>query len=411
MYFSRESFFDKVFEKDSLTKNTYGVVHLFKATKLGDDWDTVESLPLNSPNYSVKNPSISADGKTLYFSSDKPGGYGNFDIYKAAINEDGTLGEAMNLGQKVNTEAQEMFPFISSKGILYFSSNGHLGLGGMDVFFTKEIDGKLGPVRNVGIPANSNADDFAFRINEETEEGFVSSNREGGLGGDDIYAIKKLQPLYDVLVSAKAVDNKTGDPIANASVTLYDSEGNKINTKTTNEEGIAEFIVEAEKNFDFEFTMDEYESKRETLQGTLEEEVMVLANMDEIEEIVVADRVVLNPIYFDYNKSNVTSKAAFELDKLVQIMTKYPEMTIQAQSHTDNRGGDNYNMKLSDRRAKTTVQYVISKGIDATRIAGFGKGESEPVVDCASRDCSEEEHQLNRRSDFIITSGAPGENN
>src|SRR5690606_28441409 len=182
MYFSRESFFEKVFEKDSLTKNRYSVLHLYKATKLGNNWDTVESLSINSENYSVKNPSVSADGKTLYFASDKPDGYGGFDIYKATINADGSVGEAENLGQKVNTEGQEMFPYISSNGTLYFSSNGHLGLGGLDVFYTKEVDGKVGPIRNIGIPINSNADDFAFRMDEETSEGFVSSNREGGVG-------------------------------------------------------------------------------------------------------------------------------------------------------------------------------------------------------------------------------------
>ena len=280
MYFSRESFYEKVFEKDSLSNNKYGVLHLFKANKLGDDWDNIEGFAINSENYSVKNPSVSADGKTLYFASDMPGGYGKFDIYKAVINNDGTLGEAMNLGQKVNTEAQEMFPFISGNGTLYFSSNGHLGLGGMDVFFTKEIDGKIAPVRNVGLPVNSNADDFAFRINEENGDGFISSNREGGQGSDDIYAIKKLQPIFDVLVSAKAIDNKTDEPIANAMVTLYDSEGNKVVSKPTNDEGIAEFIIEAEKNADFEVSMNDYESTRKTLTGTLDEEVTFIVGLD-----------------------------------------------------------------------------------------------------------------------------------
>ena len=409
MYFSRESFYEKVFEKDSLSNNKYGVLHLFKANKLGDDWDNIEGFAINSENYSVKNPSVSADGKTLYFASDMPGGYGKFDIYKAVINNDGTLGEAMNLGQKVNTEAQEMFPFISGNGTLYFSSNGHLGLGGMDVFFTKEIDGKIAPVRNVGLPVNSNADDFAFRINEENGDGFISSNREGGQGSDDIYAIKKLQPIFDVLVSAKAIDNKTDEPIANAMVTLYDSEGNKVVSKPTNDEGIAEFIIEAEKNADFEVSMNDYESTRKTLTGTLDEEVTFIVGLDPIEKIIVADRVELNPIYFDFDKSNITARSAFELDKLVQIMTKYPDLVIKANSHTDSRGSASYNENLSGRRAKTTVQYVISKGIDASRISGEGKGENELKVSCTK--CTDEEHQLNRRSEFIITAGGPNQNN
>lgn len=406
MYFSRESFFEKEYEKDSITKIRYSLLHLFKATKSGSALSNVEGFPLNSKNYSVKNPSVSTDGKTLYFASDMPNGYGGFDIYKASINEDGSLGEASNLGQKVNTEGQEMFPFISDNGTLYFSSNGHLGLGGMDVFHTREIDGKYAPIRNVGIPINSNADDFAFHIDEESGEGFVSSNREGGIGSDDIYAIKKLQPLCDVLIAATVTDAETGAPLNAAMVALYDAEGNKILSKVTNSDGTVEFIVECSTDSELEVALDGYESRKVAVKGTEEEEVNVPIALDPIEELIVADRIELEPIYFDFDKSNVTAQAAFELDKLVQIMTKYPEMVISATSHTDSRGSAAYNERLSDRRAKTTVQYVVSKGIDKSRISGVGKGENEPKVDCGSN-CTEEEHQLNRRSEFIITSGGP----
>ncbi|MEY8867903.1 OmpA family protein, partial [Meridianimaribacter flavus] len=397
MYFSRESFFEKMYEKDSITKNRYSVLQLFKATKEGDKWSNVEGFAINSENYSVKNPSVSADGKTLYFASNMPGGYGLFDIYKASINDDGTLGEAENLGQKVNTQGQEMFPYISSNGTLYFSSNGHLGLGNLDVFHTKEIDGKMAPVRNIGVPINSNADDFAFRLDEESGEGFVSSNREGGVGSDDIYAIKKLQPLCDVLITGTVTDSKTGNPINAASVTMYDSKGNKVLSKVTDSDGTVEFIVECGEGSALEVSMDGYESKRVTVEGSEEEEVAVAIALDPIEEIVAVDRVILDPIYFDFDKSNITSQAAFELDKLVQVMQKYPEMVISVSSHTDSRGSASYNMALSDRRAKTTVSYVVSKGIDRSRITGSGKGESEPKEDCGSG-CTEEQHQMNRRS-------------
>ncbi len=247
MYFSRESYFEKEFVKDSTSNTRYSLVHLFKAKKSGDEWGNVEGFAINSENYSIKNPSVSPDGKTIYFASDMPGGFGMFDIYKATINEDGSIGEAVNMGQKVNTPAQEMFPYISSNETLYFSSNGHLGLGGLDVFYTKVIDGKLAPVRNVGIPVNGNADDFAFHLDEESGEGFVSSNREGGMGSDDVYAIKKLQPLCDVLVVATITDDTTGDPIVGATVSISDDQGNKLSSNTTNAEGIAEFIVECDK--------------------------------------------------------------------------------------------------------------------------------------------------------------------
>ena len=406
MYFSRESYFEKDFQKDSLSKTRLGQLYLFKATKLGSDWDTVESLALNSENYSVKNPSVSADGSTLYFASNMSGGYGQFDIYKAAINADGTLGEPQNMGQKVNTEGQEMFPFLSSNNTLYFSSNGHLGLGGMDVFYTKEIDGKMAPIRNVGIPINSNGDDFAFTINEETGEGFISSNRDGGQGSDDVYTFKKLQPLCDVLISATVLNDKTREPVFGASVTLYDSEGTKVVTKTTNDEGIAEFIVECEEDSELEVVMDGFDSKKVPVKGSNEEENNVQISLDPIEKLIIEDRIVLNPIYFEFDKSHVTAQAAFELDKLVQIMNKYPEIVIKTTSHTDYIGSSSYNLKLSDLRAKTTIQYVISKGIDKTRISGMGKGESEPKIDCGTK-CTDDERQLNRRSEFIIVSGVP----
>ena len=406
MYFSRESYFEKAYQKDSLSKVRYSQLYLFKATKLGADWDTVESLSINSENYSVKNPSVSADGTTLYFASNMPGGYGDFDIYKASINSDGTLGEPENLGQKVNTEGQEMFPYISDTDMLYFSSNGHLGLGGMDVFYTREIDGKMAPIRNVGIPINSNADDFAFTINEETEEGFVSSNRDGGKGSDDVYAFKKLQPLCDVLITATVLDDKTREPLNGASVSLFDSEGNSIVSKTTNAEGIAEFIVECEEDTELEVVMDGFDSKRVPVKGSSEEENNILISLDPIEKLIVAEQIILDPIFFEFDKSNITDQAAFELDKLVQIMKKYPEIVIVANSHTDERGPESYNAKLSDRRAKTTVQYVISQGIDESRISGMGKGESEPKVDCGSG-CTKEQHGENRRSEFIIVSGGP----
>ncbi|WP_178985944.1 OmpA family protein [Winogradskyella helgolandensis] len=404
MYFSRESYYEKDFQKDSLSSTKFSQLYLFKATKLGDDWDTIEALAVNSENYSVKNPSVSTDGKTLYFSSNMPEGFGGFDIYKAPINDDGTLGEAENLGQKVNTEGQEMFPYISSNNTLYFSSNGHLGLGGLDVFYTKVIDGKIAPVRNVGIPINSNADDFAFSIDEENDEGFVSSNRTGGKGSDDIYAFKKLQPLCDVLISATVLDDKTREPISGAAVSLFDAEGNKVVSKTTNEEGVAEFIVECEEDSELEVVMDGFDSKKVQVKGSNDEENNVQISLDPIEKLIVDESINLAPIFFEFDESNITAQAAFELDKLVQIMNKYPEMVIEATSHTDNRGTDTYNNGLSDRRAKTTVQYVISKGIDEARITGEGKGETEPKVDCSSG-CTKAQHAENRRSEFIVVSG------
>ena len=408
MYFSRESFYEKVYERDSITKYKISVLNLYKSINQEGQWSEAEALSLNGDSYSVKNPSVSADGKTLYFASDKTGGYGNFDIYSAPIDENGSVGDATNLGQKLNTEGQEMFPFISANNTLYFSSNGHLGLGGLDVFFAKIVDEKVGPIRNIGIPVNGNADDFAFSINEETEEGFVSSNREGGVGSDDIYSIKKIQPICDVLVSVTVKDRKTGLILVGAAVSIQDADGNIFGTKTSNTEGVVEYIIECNIDTKLVGSKIDYESGFTLVAGTSEEEVSADLLLTPIDEIILANKVILNPIYFDFDKSNINAQAAFELDKLVQLMNKYKSIVLSAESHTDSRGSASYNLSLSERRAMTTAQYVISKGIDASRITGEGKGETMPSVDCGGR-CTEEEHQLNRRSEFLILAGNPND--
>ena len=410
MYFSRESYYEKKYERDSLTKYKISVLNLYKSINQEGQWSEAEALSLNGDNYSVKNPSVSPDGKTLYFASDKSGGFGNFDIYSAPIDQNGSVGEATNMGQKLNTEGQEMFPFISSNNTLYFSSNGHLGLGGLDVFFAKIIDGKLGPVRNIGIPVNGNADDFAFSFNDEKEEGFVSSNRlvDGEDMSDDIYAIKRLQPICDVLVTVTVRDSKSGEILEGAVVSIQDSEGNIFGTKTSNAEGIVEYIIECDIDTKLVGSKIDYESGATLLAGTSEEEVSAELLISPIDEIILANKVILNPIYFDFDKSNITAQAAFELDKLVQLMTKYKSIKISAESHTDSRGSNSYNLSLSERRALSTAQYVISKGVDASRITGTGKGETMPSTDCGGS-CNEEEHQLNRRSEFLILSGNPND--
>jgi len=404
MYISRESFYENEYVKDPESNNITSLIGIYKITK-GEK--NVVALNINSVEYSVKNPSVSSDGKTLYFSSDMPGGFGNFDIYKGDIDEQGNINNVENLGQKVNTEGQEMFPFIGDKNNLYFSSDSQLGLGGLDVFFTKEVDGKWASVRNVGIPVNSNADDFAFNMNEATGEGFVSSNRTGGKGSDDIYSIKRLIPICDVLLTANVMDAKTKLSIDSATTSISDNEGNIASTKTSSNEGVSEFMLVCDEAGKLIVSKEGYNSKIVDLKISNEEFTSIDVMLDPIEKIIVAEKIELNTIYFDFDKSNIKAEAAFELDKLVQIMNKYPEMTVSIESHTDSKGPSSYNQRLSERRAKTTSQYVISKGIDSSRLSSAGKGESSPVVDCTN--CSKDEDQLNRRSEFIITAGNPGE--
>ncbi|MBR9758371.1 MAG: OmpA family protein [Algicola sp.] len=403
MYFSRESFFEGVYEKstDSRTKISY--LYLYKATKQGEQWGNVQLLPFNGEDYSVKNASVSKDGKTLYFASDMSGGVGQYDIYKVAINDDGSYGTVENLGDKVNTAGQEMFPFSSDNGTLYFSSTGHLGLGGLDVFY---VDAS-GKVQNMGSPVNSKSDDLAFSINEDSGEGFVSSNRSGGQGSDDIYAVKRLKPC-NVDLTVVVVDADTNNPISGADVTIADATGRVVSTGKANSNGEVSYTLPCGETLEIAAKYEQYESNKVTFGGSEKEQDIFQVNLKPIDKIIVKDRVVLNPIFFEFDKANITSQGAFELDKLVAVMKKYPDMVISAESHTDSRGSKRYNEQLSERRAQSTVQYVISKGIEASRISGVGKGENEPKVDCGSN-CTEEQHQDNRRSEFIIVSGGPSQ--
>jgi outer membrane protein OmpA-like peptidoglycan-associated protein/tetratricopeptide (TPR) repeat protein len=398
IYFSRESFYNDEFVKDSLYNDKRGVIQLFKATKFENQWQYVEALPFNSVNYSVDHPAVSPDGNTLFFSSDMPGGYGSSDLYKVAINEDGSFGEPVNLGQKVNTPAREVFPFVGADNTIYFSSNGHLGLGGLDVFFTKEMYNGMANVRNVGVPVNSGYDDFAFVLYED-DNGYVSSNRPGGVGSDDIYEIKKLKPLCDVMIVTTVIDAETQRVIPNASVSLFDTEDNLLTTVTTDDYGKAEFMVECSTKSRLLASAKEYSNKSVDVEVSRELEVEITIPLETIR--VTDYEVELNPIHFDFDKYNITSKAAFELDKLVEVMNKYPEMKIHVVSHTDQRGPESYNQTLSENRAKATVQYLISKNISEDRLTSEGRGETEPINQCKGG-CTEAEYEVNRRSQFVI---------
>ncbi|WP_447635484.1 OmpA family protein [Flavobacterium microcysteis] len=393
MYFASESFKEGDFEKDKSKKLKFGQVYLFKATKEGDKWANVKALPFNSKEYSVSNPSISKDGKTLYFSSNMPGSLGGNDIWKVAVNADGGFGTPENLGSKVNTEGNESFPFITDDNRLFFASDGRKGFGGLDVFvidFNKKTD-----AINVGAPVNTSKDDFAFSFNTAKNIGFFSSNRTGN---DNIY---QATPVCGVEVVTIVKDAKTGAILSDARVAILDDKKNVIETRTTAADGQVVYSVDCNRAYTLQVAKDGYESNVFPVAKTNGGIVNVNAELQPIDVIVTPTEIVLKEIFFEFNKSNITQEGAFELDKLVQVMKNNDQLVIMVKSHTDNRGSDAYNMNLSDRRAKSTVQYVISKGIDKSRISGKGYGESEPKVDC-KENCTEEDHAKNRRSEFLI---------
>ena len=395
MYFTSDSFRENSFEKDKASKLKLGRNNIFRAKFVNGKWDEITSLPFNSKDYSTGNPSISKDGKTLYFSSNRPGSIGGVDIWKVAISESGSYGTPENLGKNVNTEGNESFPFITSDNVLYFSSDAKQGLGAMDVY---KIDlTKNSEAKNLGKPVNSEKDDFAFTINENKNIGFVASNRNGN---DDIF---KLIPVCNYEVNAIVTNANSGAIIAEANVSILDDKNNIISTIKSNNKGEVSYTVDCEKTYTIQAIKDGFESNSFAVIASNKKggSIKIDAVLMPISEIITEKEVKLKPIFFEYNNSNITQQGAFELDKLVQIMKNNEKLIIFVKSHTDNRGTDEFNLLLSDKRVKATIQYVISNGIDPNRISGKGFGETEPKVDC-KENCTEEAHEQNRRSEFLI---------
>ena len=391
-YFSTESYKEKEYEKVKSLNSKFSQIYLYKATKSGDTWGNIKLLPFNSKEYSTGNPSLSRDGKTLYFASNRPGSIGGTDIWKVAINGD-TYGTPENLGPKVNTEGNENFPFIADdNATLYFASSGRQGLGGLDVF---QIDLAKGTdAVNMGKPINTEKDDFDFTFNKAKNIGFLSSNRNGN---DDIFLVT---PICKVDLLVVVTNKKTGEILADAKVAILDEKNNIVDTQMSNSKGEVNYKVMCDKIYSIQASKDGFEGNVFPVAKSKGPTARVDAALQPIDVIVTPTQIILKPIYFEYDKSNITQEGAFELDKLVQVMKNNDKLVIFAKSHTDSRGSDAYNLSLSDRRAKSTVQYVISKGIDASRISGKGFGKSELKVQCEP--CTEEQHAQNRRSEFLI---------
>jgi len=409
LYFTRNNS-----KKGKFSRDESGISRLkvYRATLKNDEWTNITELPFNSDEYSVAHPTLSADEKLLYFASDMPGTLGSSDIFVVTINNDGSFGTPKNLGPKINTEARETFPFITDTDILYFASDGHPGLGGLDVFATS-INDTNAPIKNIGMPVNSEEDDFSFIINENTKKGFFASNRKGGNGSDDIYSFKENTPLnYNctIMITGVVKDRKTGAILPNATISIIDSKGNTISKGISDSNGA--FDVEGDcKNDNYKViaSLVDYEDGNTPFEVVEAKDVanveVLLAST--IREVIAGTDLAISlnlaPIYFDFDKSFIRSDAKVIMEKVVAYMKQYPTTKVDVRSHTDSRANDNYNTNLSNRRAKATVKYLISQGINSNRITGNGYGEKQLTNNCEnSVTCSEEEHQLNRRSEFIV---------
>ena len=411
VYFTRNNYLTKK-GKD---KEGTTLLKIYKATLEGDTWSNITELPFNSDDYNVAHPALSPDEKTLYFASNMPGTHGQSDLFKVAINSDGSFGKPENLGTVINTEGRETFPFITKENELYFASDGHPGLGGLDVFVSKaEKDGSYKDVFNVGEPLNSSYDDFSFLINNATHIGYFTSNRPNGEGNDDIYKFKetkKLEYTCEQLLTGVVTDQQTGAPIANARVTLADQDHKTLKQMQTDADGKFDFgIVGCELKYYITTERPEYNTvETPTITAKESGKTYVPIELEKTEQPVkpgddLAKAFKIKIIYFDLDKSNIRPDAAVDLAKILDVLEQHPTMEIDIRSHTDSRQTFKYNEALSDRRAKSTMAWLISKGIDKSRLTAKGYGETQLVNNCADGvNCTEEQHQANRRSEFIIT--------
>ena len=408
VYFTRNNY-----NKGKKGKNSERttLLKIYRGVLENGKWASIAELPFTSDNFSTAHPALSLDEKTLYFASDMPGTLGQSDLFRVAINPDGSFGAPENLGSGINTEGRETFPYVTEENELYFASDGQLGLGGLDVFVSQiGGDGSFGKVKNVGEPVNGPKDDFAFIIDSKTRFGFFSSNRDGGKGYDDIYRFQETRQLKcEQMLAGVITDKESGLPIANARVTLSDKSFAVIKTIYADHQGKYVFDVDCGNAYyvkaeSMDYTPSELKASIPIQSGTTE---LAIALDKPVRLVAVGTDLAktfgIEIIYFDLDKSDIRPDAATDLAKIVEVMKEYPSMKVDVRSHTDSRQTRKYNERLSEARAKSTAAWMVRNGIDASRITAKGYGETQLLNGCADgTECSEEQHQKNRRSEFII---------
>lgn len=399
VFFTRSNYLKKrKLAKSSKSENN---LKIFRAELIDDKWTNVTEMPFNSDEYSCGHPNLSPDNKTLYFISDMPGGTGGTDIYKS-VYDGKTWGKPVNLGNVINTSGNEMFPYMHSDGTFYFSSDAHNNLGGLDVFMTSYNGEKWLQVENLNYPLNTSKDDFAYVLSADGKTGYVSSNRDNF--EDKIFEITKNEPTF-ILSGHVHQKGRSDISIDSAIVEIYNHTTKSRQMLLTDKNGNynmklsvkSEYEVRCWKPMYFTITRPQAFCM---IGKKISENFTANFTLD---QIIIEKPIVLDNIYYDLDKWFIRPDAAVELDRLVSVMEKNPKIHIELSSHTDSRAGDQYNMVLSDKRAKAAVQYIISKGVDAKRMKWKGYGESKLVNKCKNDViCTEEEHQQNRRTEFKV---------
>lgn len=407
MYFTRNNY---TLKKQNKINTDTVLLKLYKATFNGKKWSASMELPFNSDAYSCAHPALSADEKELYFASNMPGTFGGSDIFKVAILENNTFGTPEHLAGAINTEGRETFPFVTEDNQLYFASDGHFGLGGLDVFVADLTNENATLPRNVGAPVNSQFDDFAFTIDVASKKGFFSSNRtEDNLGFDDVYRLEEQTPLPALTAdfSVRVIDAVTQQPLP-ATIKIAGTkiagnlllESNAFGTATfSNLSKRQEVVVTIASEY-----FEKQTQKLKLTPSVIAKGIDIALNRAPL-PLQVGDDIAtflgISIVHFDTDKYTVKASEEPNIEKVVAFMKAYPTVKVAVQSHTDIRGSKQYNQTLSENRAVATVNSLVAHGIAPERITAKGYGETTPVNNCNST-CTAAEHQENRRSEFII---------
>ncbi|MBK9540721.1 MAG: OmpA family protein [Bacteroidetes bacterium] len=401
VYFTRNTY---VARKVKKSDDDVVILKICRGIKKDSTFRFITDFPYDNADYSLGHPSLSKDGNTLYFVSDMPGGQGGTDVYRCK-KENGAWSKPENLGPTVNSPNNELFPMSFQDSILYFSSEGHYGMGGLDVFSSTQSEGSWSRPQNMGYPLNTSYDDFGIALNDSGTAGLVSSNRDTkNTTQDNIYAFTVNDLRFTL--EGIAVEKSTQEPLAGVVVELTNKKTGKKELFTTGPDGKFFFKLNPETDYVVMGSKDSYFTNTEPVStvGKKQSENMFVKLKLEMEQIIVNKPIVLENIYYDLDKYNIRTDAAEGLDKLVGIMRDNPDISIELGSHTDSRADDKYNMTLSQKRAESVVDYLVKHGILADRLVAKGYGETQLVNGCSNGvECSEEQHQANRRTEFKVT--------
>ncbi|WP_179020570.1 OmpA family protein [Winogradskyella forsetii] len=403
MYFSRN-----LKKRIDLDSTKIAVVSIFRAELIDDEWTNVEVLPFCSETYSTMHPALNSDETKLYFSSDMPNSLGSFDIFYVDIFGGNLYGQPVNLGANINTIRREQFPYVAKDSTLYYASNGKPGFGGLDLFSSSVKDAKFLDALNMGESINSAKDDFAFVVVDSLNTGYLSSNRSGL---DNIYTFKRVDNERTYYIEGLVTDKVTGEILPNTTVTLFDEDGNVVAEQLVGEDGKYKLSTQPNQKYSLEGFQPKYIPQVEFFdtndKGNIEFNIeLEIESYKDAEEIVTEDTegntyIELENIYFDFAKWDIKTQAAKTLDVLVDLLKKYPRMEIQLGAHTDSRASFEFNMDLSEKRARATLEYLVQNGISRARLTSKGFGETKPLVPCGDN-CTETEFSINRRCEFII---------